>query len=356
MNLSPVIIIGGGLSGLTLLYLLRKDGFDGVILEARNRVGGRIVTAEDDDGPTIDLGATWLGPAHKRLLALMNALDVKRFEQHLGEKAIYEPNSMTAHQFVTLPSEQEPSWRIKGGTSVLIQTLRDTVGTGFIQNGEQVRKISEKNDKLLVMTDTAEYEADIVVSTLPPKLLWERISFEPELPEDISEIMTSTHTWMGESIKFGLSYDHPFWRENMSSGTVFSNSGPITEMYDHSDFGGSHAALMGFMNSSYFSLTRDERLGKIREQLRRYYGEIADSYLNYHEVVWPAEEFTYKPYKKHVLPHQHNGHEIFQKPWLDGKFYMAGAETSPISPGYMDGAVCSAERVFEQIREQLTDI
>ncbi|WP_340105330.1 flavin monoamine oxidase family protein [Rhodohalobacter sp. 8-1] len=352
MNRPSVVIIGGGLSGLTLHYLLRKDGFDSVILEARDRVGGRIVTAKDDKGASIDLGATWLGPAHKRLQALMNELKVAPFEQHMGEKAIYEPNSMTSHQIVTLPAGQQPSWRIRGGTSALIQALCNNVGAGRIHTGQQVRKISEKNDKLLVVTETAEFGADIVVSTLPPKLLWECVTFEPELPKDISEIMSTTHTWMGESIKFGLSYDHPFWREKESTGTVFSNAGPITEMYDHSDIGGSHAALIGFLNSSYVSLTRDQRLEKILSQLRSYYGERTDSYRNYFELVWANEPFTYSPYDRHLLPHHNNGHEIYHMPLFDGTFFMAGAETSSISPGYMDGAVRSSERVFKQIKEQ----
>jgi len=353
MNRTPVLIIGAGLSGLTLLYLLQKEGLEGIILEARDRVGGRILTAKGDSGPTVDMGATWLGPAHKRLQSLLNELELERFEQHMGEKAIYEPNSMTPHQLVTLPAGQEPSWRIKGGTSTLIGALANKAGEGRIYTGQQVQRVSEKDGMLLVKSDTDTYKADVVVSTLPPKLNIESIEFEPGLPEEATEIMSSTHTWMGESIKFGISYNHPFWRSNKSSGTVFSNAGPITEMYDHSNSGGTHVALMGFLNSSYFSLTRDQRLGKVLEQLRSYYGEQADNYLHYHDLVWSSEEFTFHPYKKHVLPHQNNGHTVFRKPWLNGKFFMAGAETSSVSPGYMDGAVSSAERVFKQIKEQL---
>lgn len=39
---------------------------------------------------------------------------------------------------------------------------------------------------------------------------------------------------MGESIKVGLTYATPFWREK-SSETIFSNVGPIPEMYDYSN-------------------------------------------------------------------------------------------------------------------------
>lgn len=55
---------------------------------------------------------------------------------------------------------------------------------------------------------------------------------------------------MGESIKVGLTYATPFWREK-SSETIFSNVGPIPEMYDHSNAEETYFGLMGFLNGAY---------------------------------------------------------------------------------------------------------
>jgi monoamine oxidase len=54
-----VIIIGGGLSGLTLAFLLKQQGIRAKILESRTQLGGRIFTSKADDMAPIELGATW---------------------------------------------------------------------------------------------------------------------------------------------------------------------------------------------------------------------------------------------------------------------------------------------------------
>jgi len=180
---------------------------------------------------------------------------------------------------------------------------------------------------------------------LPPYLLTKTIRFSPTLPEQFSSISTNTHTWMGESIKVGLTFKKAFWLEGQTSGTIMSNVGPIPEMYDQSDFKNKRFALVGFMNGSFFSLTDEERKEMILKQLEKYYGEQVRDFLSYEEAIWRKEEFTFKNYESHILPHQNNGNEAFQEAFFDGKLLIAGAETARNYPGYMDGAVESAIRV-----------
>lgn len=128
-----------------------------------------------------------------------------------------------------------------------------------------------------------------------------------------------------------------------------SNAGPVNELYDHSNREGTQFALKGFMNSAYHSLSREERKEIVIKQLRKYYGDSMDSYTAYRELVWRDEAYTYSEYAGPVIPHQHNGDTIYHQAWYDGKLYLAGAETSEISPGYMNGAVHSAFRVAGMI-------
>jgi monoamine oxidase len=58
-NKSNIIIIGAGVAGLTAAKLLHEDGFDVMILEAKNRVGGRTHTI-DLGGTKADAGASWI--------------------------------------------------------------------------------------------------------------------------------------------------------------------------------------------------------------------------------------------------------------------------------------------------------
>ena len=112
--------------------------------------------------------------------------------------------------------------------------------------------------------------------------------------------------------------------------------------------------MKGFLNSTYASMTRDERKDLVLGQLRKYHGSRVESYTGYHETVWAREPFTYVPYATHVLPHQNNGHEIYREPLLGGKLFIAGSETADAFPGYMEGAVRSAEFVYSLLQNHLS--
>lgn len=351
MHHSQALIIGGGLSGLVTAYLLKKEGVKAVILEARSRPGGRIHTLHIENEPSIEMGASWLGKNHSYLLDLLKELEIRVMEQLMGNKAYYEPMSVSPPQLVDLPPNDEPSYRIEGGTDTLIRSLETRLDENLIHYGQVVNSIRKKGEIVEVQTNKGHFSTDVVISTLPPRLLVDGIEFSPLLPEQIRQIASETHTWMGESIKVALTFEKPFWQKSDSSGTIFSNVGPVQEMYDHS--GRSGYALKGFMNGAYHSVTRDERKELVLRQLRRFYGSKTDGYTSYHECVWIKENFTYSPYEQHVLPHQNNGHPVFQNVFMDGKLLISGAETATVSPGYMDGAVESAVRVVRQVKEIL---
>ena len=343
------LIIGGGLTGLTLGYLLSNRKADFQILEARPRWGGRIFTSYNGNQASLEMGATWLGSQHAHLAQLLEHLGLEIFEQVLSDRAIYEPISTSPHQLVSLPPNDAPSYRVSGGTSRLIEALMDKIDEERLHCSVPVYRIKEKEECLLVYTEDCIYESKKVISTLPPNLLINLIKIIPGFPSELLNIAESTHTWMGESIKIGLRYAEPFWRSKDLSGTIFSNVGPIPEMYDHSDHADTSYALKGFLNGSYFSLTEDERLTIVLNQLRKYFGNLVDEYSSYEEVVWRQEKFTFVDYKNHVLPHQNNGHPLFQSTYLNDKLFIAGAETSSQFPGYMEGAVQSAKYIDQQL-------
>ena len=54
-----ILILGAGLCGLTLAYRLQQAGKAVRVLEARQRIGGRMETIAAKDGTPIEMGATW---------------------------------------------------------------------------------------------------------------------------------------------------------------------------------------------------------------------------------------------------------------------------------------------------------
>lgn len=353
MKSTDILIIGGGLSGLMTAYLLEKENAGDVhILEARQRLGGRIYTLRSEGEASIEMGATWLGRNHKQLIELLKELDIEVEEQKMGSHAFYEAMSMSPPQLIDLPQNDQPSYRIAGGTDMLIRGLSERLDKTKIQLGQIVSAIKEAGNGLVVETETQNFKADIVISTLAPRLLIDSVKFSPQMPQELISIAGKTHTWMGESIKVALSFDNPFWQNSGMSGTIFSNVGPINEMYDHSGNGG--YALNGFMNGAYRAATQEKRKRLVLEQMHRFYGKKADSYLTYNELVWAQEPFTFRDYSSQVIPHQNNGHPYFKETYLENRFLLAGAETATSYPGYMDGAVESARRVADRVKQLMT--
>lgn len=68
-----VIVIGAGISGLAAARHLADQGQDVVVLEARDRIGGRIWTSEKWAGVPLDLGASWIHGINNNPIAALAA-------------------------------------------------------------------------------------------------------------------------------------------------------------------------------------------------------------------------------------------------------------------------------------------
>ncbi|EME80709.1 uncharacterized protein MYCFIDRAFT_189137 [Pseudocercospora fijiensis CIRAD86] len=79
-----VVIVGAGLAGLTAAAQILRSGLSCVILEARDRVGGRTWTTTTSDGKgNIDLGAAWINDTNQsRMIALAKTLKLELIEQN----------------------------------------------------------------------------------------------------------------------------------------------------------------------------------------------------------------------------------------------------------------------------------
>jgi monoamine oxidase len=87
---ADVVIVGAGISGMIAARKVLEAGLTPLVLEADERVGGRILTEEVIPGVPIELGAQWIGDTHQRMFRLADELGVQTYPQYDVGETSYE--------------------------------------------------------------------------------------------------------------------------------------------------------------------------------------------------------------------------------------------------------------------------
>ncbi len=79
---ADVVVVGAGLAGLAAARSLRASGCDVAVLEARDRVGGRVLNHQLPGGEVVEMGGQWIGPSQLRVNKLVAELGLETFPTH----------------------------------------------------------------------------------------------------------------------------------------------------------------------------------------------------------------------------------------------------------------------------------
>ena len=356
----PVIIIGAGLSGLRAASLLINKGVECVVLETRERIGGRVLSESirGSDLAKIDLGPTWFWPDVEPIITrIVKELDLPAFLQHTEGALLYEQAVNATPQRHVLPQGAvQRSFRLHGGVKALIDAVYDTLPSGTVHLNTTVKAIRMNQEGEVTVEAEEhgrknEWQAEEVILAMPPRLVARSIEFSPALPEELMQSLLEKPTWMAGQAKAVAVYDRPFWREMGLSGQVTSWAGPLQEIHDASPAEG-EGALFGFFGmpaAERKELGEDKVLDLVLEQLTRLFGSQAGSPTSLQYKDWSADPYTaVKEDADPLLDFPEYGPLGHAGIW-EQKILFAGTETAPESGGHLEGALWSAEHVVSRL-------
>ncbi|MHB8256309.1 MAG: flavin monoamine oxidase family protein [Acidiferrobacterales bacterium] len=361
---TDVVVVGAGLSGLCAAALLTRLGVRCVVLEARDRIGGRIYSVPSGAGGAesarYDLGPAWFWPdIQPRMRQWVDELGLSVFRQHadgavLVERLGSQPAQKYERGFVTEP----PSMRLAGGMQSLVEAVAARLPQGCVQCGVRVSRIGFSDMGLVGVeatgggTGNLTIKADRVILALPPRLVAGHIGFFPALPSSLRNALEVVPTWMAGQAKVLVVYESPFWREQGLSGTVSSFVGPLEELHDASVPDGL-PALFGFVGlpaGARKAMGLETLKQSTLAQLARLFGPQAAQPVGIYIADWAMDPDTAMP----ADCEPPSGHPAYGPlpelagSWA-GRLIFAGTEVATEQGGYMEGAIEAAAAAVEKL-------
>lgn len=353
---TDVLIIGGGLSGLHTAYECHKRNVKYLLLEARDRLGGRVLSWNADKQEydpqlaAFDLGPSWFWPGQARMHAVLTELGLEKdiFFQYGDGDAVYEDNQGNIQRGVAGVS-MSGAYRLKGGIRQLITAISDRLSNESVVCDAVVSDIKYTPENIIATFKNNNISHQVsskrVVMALPPRVALDRINFCPAFSQDRTHQLNEVATWMAGHAKLVCIYEQGFWRKQDFSGDVISHHGPLQEVHDASAEDGSLNALFGFLGVQ--AVNRKDRQGELKKmaiaQLARIFGEQALNPIAVYLQDWAMEPYTSTQLDQEIQRFHpaNNIGEVCEKSWAD-RLIWSGSEAADYSQqnnGFLEGAL-----------------
>ena len=325
------VIIGAGASGLRLATLLMDAGVSVVVVEARDRIGGRLFSVD----PGVDLGASWFWQNEGDVVQVIKECGLGSFDQFATGNMMFQ-TQVGVQELNGNPLDQK-AFRIVGGTQQLAFGLVSKISEDAIWLNTTATSVQYVNNMVHVSTSRGDIHAQRVVIALPPALAMTSLSFSPVLPHTLVELAQRTPVWMGAMSKVVAIYDTAFWRKHGLSGSAMSHVGPLREIHDISDEHATFGALFGFSREPVTP-------AGATAQLTALFGAKAATPTSLIIEDWSRHPYTSPPGVFQLNDYQLFGSRVLREAYWDSRLFFTSTETAVDSPGHIQGALSAARR------------
>lgn len=348
-----LIVVGAGLAGLALAARAQESGRDVLVIEARARIGGRILSHATAAGH-YDLGPAWVWPAMQPRIARAAAgMGLAIYPQEENGGFLFQSRDGTVQRLPQGFAQSPPSMRIAGGIGALMRAFAARLPAGTMRCGVKVDGLALDGDSVIVTAGAAHLRARQVALALPPRLA-AGLSLAPALPGATLRALQAVPTWMAGHAKALAIYDRAFWRAAGLSGGAFSQRGPLAEIHDASLPGApDEAALFGFFGwpAAARAIERGRLETAVIEQLASLFSAEAATPRELVIHDWSEDALTATELDRAPLAgHPDYAPLALPAPWA-GRVMLAGSEVAPEFGGYLEGALAAADAVVMAEKE-----
>src|SRR5487761_961688 len=385
-----VLVVGAGLSGLVAATEIQSAGHDVVVVEARNRVGGRVFTLREGfaGGQFADIGAEIIyhGQDNIANLCRKNGVELSdRFSlgtevpdlifggQRLDRAAAEEVvNELRAAIRRTRPGHFESvaqwlrrariadaaelnvelSWgegyrKIKGGNDTLPRTMAKK---GDVRLDRPVRVVGWSATGVTVESERETFGADRVVVTVPGPLVSE-LGFDPVLPVDKVKALLSLR--YGNATRLVVQYaERELVKAAIGSG-CFTDRMPGFVMEQSVHQGGEHIVIAGLAAGDIepSGLTDDQTLDQVDATMSAVVGRPIKRIFG-HVKSWTRDPWSRAVVRAPIGDQRDTVLPLIAAP-LRGRVFFAGEHTdNRVGPGGMEGAINSGYRAAREVLAQ----